>query len=115
MVSSADFYVMGILGAGGFGKVALVRKHDSGVIYAMKVMEKAKVLRRGRVSVQQIYEIASLKIKDFEKKHKRVPLRTLARSLVCQCRSMGLQVYLPAGSAVKPPDFIAAGAAVKNS
>ena len=69
----------------------------------------------GRVSVQQIYEIASLKIKDFEKKHKRVPLRTLARSLVGQCRSMGLQVYLPAGSAVKPPDFIAAGAAVKNS
>ena len=60
----------------------------------------------GRVSVQQIYEIASLKIKDFEKKHKQIPLRTLARSLVGSCRSMGLQVYCPESSTPGKPDFL---------
>ena len=61
---------------------------------------------KGRVTVQQIYEIASLKIQDFEKKHKRVSLRTLARSLVGQCRSMGLQVYCPSSSTPATPDFL---------
>jgi len=63
----------------------------------------------GLITVQQIYEIAALKIQDFEKKHKKVSLRNLARSLVGQCRSMGLTVYLPKGSEPSVPDFLPAG------
>ena len=63
----------------------------------------------GRVTVQQIYEIASLKIKDFEKKHKQISLQTLCRSLVGSCRSMGLEVYCPKSSTPGKPDFLPAG------
>ena len=63
----------------------------------------------GRVSVQQIYEIAALKIKDFEKKHKVISLRTLARSIVGSCRSMGIEVYCPSSSQPTAPDFLPAG------
>ena len=69
----------------------------------------------GRVSVQQIYEIASLKIKDFEKKHKTISLRTLARSLVGTCRSMGIEVYLPNSSTPGVPDFLPTGHAAQRS
>ena len=63
----------------------------------------------GRVTVQQIYEIAALKIKDFDKQDKKVPIRTLARSLVAQCRNMGLEVYCPSSSTPGDPDFLAKG------
>ena len=63
----------------------------------------------GRVTVQQIYEIAALKIKDFDKKHKKIPLRNLARALVGSCRSMGIEVYCPASSTPGTPDFLPTG------
>ena len=62
----------------------------------------------GRVSVQQIYEIAALKIRDFDKKHKKIDLRSFARSLVAQTRSMGLEVYCPKDSTPTTPDFLPA-------
>ena len=69
----------------------------------------------GRVTVQQIYEIAALKIKDFDKKHKKIDLRMMARALVGSCRSMGLQVYCPAGSTPGVPDFLPTGAAAGHA
>ena len=60
----------------------------------------------GRITVQQIYEIACLKIKDFDKKYKQISLRTLCRSLVGSCRSIGIEVYCPKGSTPGTPDFL---------
>ena len=60
----------------------------------------------GRVTVQQIYEIACLKLKDFDKKHRQVSLQNVARALVGSCRSMGLEVYCPETSAPGTPDFM---------
>ncbi|PNF27171.1 hypothetical protein B7P43_G07842 [Cryptotermes secundus] len=47
-VSRQNFDVLSVLGAGGFGKVFLVRKTDgadSGRLYAMKVLEKADIMK----------------------------------------------------------------------
>lgn len=45
-VSPGDFQVMKVVGQGAFGKVFQVRKKDTGRVYAMKVMRKAKILAR---------------------------------------------------------------------
>ena len=44
-VSCADFALLRLLGEGSFGKVFQVRKLDTGRIYAMKVLRKARVVR----------------------------------------------------------------------
>lgn len=49
----------------------------------------------GRVTVQHVHEIATLKMQDFEKKGKEVSMETLCRSIVGQARSMGIQIYNP--------------------
>lgn len=41
-----DFELLRVVGQGAFGKVFQVRKRDSGHIYAMKVMRKARILER---------------------------------------------------------------------
>lgn len=48
-VTQDDFEMVSLLGKGSFGKVALVRKKDTGEHYAMKVIQKQHVLNRGRV------------------------------------------------------------------
>eukprot|EP00668_Euglena_longa_P034603 GGOE01044428.1.p1 GENE.GGOE01044428.1~~GGOE01044428.1.p1 ORF type:complete len:402 (-),score=95.29 GGOE01044428.1:401-1495(-) len=48
-VSEDDFEMVSLLGKGSFGKVALVRKKDTGEHFAMKVILKQHVLNRGRV------------------------------------------------------------------
>ena len=50
-----DFDILCILGKGSFGQVFLVRKKDTGVKYAMKVLLKAKVLSRFAVIKAKIY------------------------------------------------------------
>ena len=49
----------------------------------------------GRVTVQQVYEIAKVKMEDLVKKNKDISLRTLARGIVGSARGMGLEVYNP--------------------
>ena len=38
-----------VLGTGSFGKVMQVRKKDNGRVYAMKVLQKANIIRRKQV------------------------------------------------------------------
>ena len=42
-----DFEIMCVLGQGAFGKVFQVRKRDDGKVFAMKVMQKDRVLEKG--------------------------------------------------------------------
>jgi len=39
-----DFEVLSLLGRGSFGEVFLVRKKDNGIKYAMKVLNKQKIM-----------------------------------------------------------------------
>jgi large subunit ribosomal protein L11 len=49
----------------------------------------------GHVTVQQVFEIAQVKMQDLVKKNKDISLRTLARGIVGSARSMGIEVYNP--------------------
>jgi serine/threonine protein kinase len=39
-VSKDDFFIMKVIGRGGFGKVYMVKKRTTGKVYAMKVLSK---------------------------------------------------------------------------
>ncbi len=43
-----DFQLLKVIGRGGFSKVFLVRKKDSGLLFAMKVMQKSFVMNDGK-------------------------------------------------------------------
>lgn len=45
----ADFVLLKVVGKGSFGKVMQVRKRDSGQVYAMKVLNKANIVKRKQV------------------------------------------------------------------
>ena len=47
-VCANDFQLLKVIGRGGFSKVFLVRKKDSGLLFAMKVMEKSFVMTDGK-------------------------------------------------------------------
>ena len=38
--------MISVIGKGSYGKVILVRKRDNGMLYAMKVLKKAEIVRR---------------------------------------------------------------------
>jgi serum/glucocorticoid-regulated kinase 2 len=44
-----DFMMIKVIGKGSFGKVLLVRKKDTGLIYAMKVLRKENIIKRNQV------------------------------------------------------------------
>jgi serine/threonine protein kinase len=48
-VSKKDFQMLSVIGKGSYGKVLLVKKNDSGELYALKVLKKAEILRRNQV------------------------------------------------------------------
>lgn len=48
-VSIHDFELIKILGRGSFSRVVLVRKKDSGQLYAMKILLKSELKRRNQV------------------------------------------------------------------
>eukprot|EP00475_Leptophrys_vorax_P005233 TRINITY_DN1316_c0_g1_i1.p1 TRINITY_DN1316_c0_g1~~TRINITY_DN1316_c0_g1_i1.p1 ORF type:complete len:536 (-),score=158.35 TRINITY_DN1316_c0_g1_i1:35-1642(-) len=48
-VTVDDFDLLKVLGRGSFGKVLQVRKKDTGVIYAMKVLKKSYLVQRDQV------------------------------------------------------------------
>jgi serine/threonine protein kinase len=41
--------MLSVIGKGSYGKVLLVKKNDSGELYAMKVLKKSEILRRNQV------------------------------------------------------------------
>jgi serine/threonine protein kinase len=45
-ISKDDFHLIKVIGRGTFGKVFMVRKKDSNVIYAMKVLKKEQIASR---------------------------------------------------------------------
>lgn len=45
-ISKDDFYILKVIGRGSFGKVYLVRKKDSGVSYAMKILKKDQLIKK---------------------------------------------------------------------
>ena len=49
-VGVEDFDLMKVIGKGSFGKVLLVRKRDTGKVYAMKVLDKATILEKGELA-----------------------------------------------------------------
>ena len=48
-LSIDDFTTVAIIGRGAFGEVKLVRKNDNNIIYAVKTMSKAEMVRQGQV------------------------------------------------------------------
>mmetsp|Transcript_25028 Transcript_25028/g.82012 ORF Transcript_25028/g.82012 Transcript_25028/m.82012 type:complete len:540 (-) Transcript_25028:125-1744(-) len=48
-VELSDFDLLKVIGKGSFGKVMLVRKKDTGEVFAMKVLHKTSVLQGGQV------------------------------------------------------------------
>ena len=45
-ISKEDFYILKVIGRGSFGKVYLVRKKDTGMAYAMKILKKDQLIKK---------------------------------------------------------------------
>jgi serine/threonine protein kinase len=45
-ISKEDFYILKVIGRGSFGKVYLVRKKDTGMPYAMKILKKDQLIKK---------------------------------------------------------------------
>jgi serine/threonine protein kinase len=45
-ITKKDFQMLSVIGKGSYGKVLLVKKADSGELYALKVLKKSEILRR---------------------------------------------------------------------
>lgn len=45
-ISKEDFYILKVIGRGSFGKVYLVRKKDTGIPYAMKILKKDQLIKK---------------------------------------------------------------------
>ena len=48
-ITKKDFEMISVIGKGSYGKVMLVKKNDSGKLYAMKVLKKAEIIKRNQV------------------------------------------------------------------
>lgn len=48
-ISKKDFEMISVIGKGSFGKVVLVKKKDTGQLYALKVLKKAEIIKRNQV------------------------------------------------------------------
>jgi len=48
-VGVSDFQQLKVIGRGGFGRVLLVKKKDTGQYYAMKILKKSSIVSRGEV------------------------------------------------------------------
>lgn len=48
-ITKKDFEMISVIGKGSYGKVMLVKKKDSGQLYALKVLKKAEIIRRNQV------------------------------------------------------------------
>ena len=48
-ISKKDFEMISVIGKGSYGKVTLVKKKDTGQLYALKALKKAEIIRRNQV------------------------------------------------------------------
>lgn len=48
-VTKNDFETISVIGKGSYGKVTLVKKKDTGMLYALKALKKAEIIRRNQV------------------------------------------------------------------
>lgn len=48
-ITAQDFEHIKVIGRGGFSRVLLVRKKDTGRLYAMKILKKNKIIREKKV------------------------------------------------------------------
>ena len=48
-ISKKDFEMISVIDKGSFGKVVLVKKKDTGQLYALKVLKKAEIIKRNQV------------------------------------------------------------------
>lgn len=48
-IGKHDFQMLSVIGKGSYGKVLLVKKKDSGELFALKVLKKSEILRRNQV------------------------------------------------------------------
>jgi serine/threonine protein kinase len=48
-ITKKDFQMLSVIGKGSYGKVLLVKKADSGELYALKVLKKTEILKRNQV------------------------------------------------------------------
>lgn len=71
-VGPADFDILSLLGKGSFGEVYLVRKKDTGKRYAMKLLQKQKIM-----SMKSSFKISKYFSKTFSKKNFRAKFATI--------------------------------------
>lgn len=48
-ITKNDFETISVIGKGSYGKVTLVKKKDTGKLYALKALKKAEIIRRNQV------------------------------------------------------------------
>ena len=48
-ISVEDFELIKVIGRGGFSRVILCRKKDTGRLYAMKILKKSKLIREKKI------------------------------------------------------------------
>ena len=48
-ISAEDFELIKVIGRGGFSRVILCRKKDTGRLYAMKILKKSKIIREKKI------------------------------------------------------------------
>ena len=48
-IAVADFELLKVIGRGGFSRVILCRKKDTGRLYAMKILKKSKIIREKKI------------------------------------------------------------------
>ena len=49
VVTKNDFETISVIGKGSYGQVTLVKKKDTGQLYALKALKKAEIVRRNQV------------------------------------------------------------------
>ena len=48
-ICAEDFELVKVIGRGGFSRVLMARKKDTGRLYAMKILKKSKIIREKKV------------------------------------------------------------------
>lgn len=64
-ISKDDFYILKVIGRGSFGKVYLVRKKDTGIPYAMKILKKDQLIKKNLLVKTQGKSSSSLILNPF--------------------------------------------------
>ena len=49
VVTKNDFETISVIGKGSYGQVTLVKKKETGQLYALKALKKAEIVRRNQV------------------------------------------------------------------